>query len=332
MVWKIGNLAIDGVAILAPMSGFTSKGYRDFMQPFGVSLSFTEMASDMGIIHGGRRTAEYIELNDNGLTGVQLFGNDPNELSEAAGIIADNNPDVALIDINMGCPVSKVVRNDAGSYLMRDPKRCGEIIRKVRSRINIPVTAKIRLGWSDTEMNFMDVIDELQSAEVDMISLHVRTKKEGYAGKPHYEYAEGLRKRMSVPLVISGNIYSLDDAISAMNISGADAVMIARGGVGNPFLVTQVDRYFRTGERLPNPTVRQQAEWCIQLMESLSKNMDEDTLIRKMRCYAPKFIAGCHGCREHRLKLATMTDSRESLIHMLDSIVEEMGDVRIGDR
>ena len=162
MVWKIGDLAIEGAAILAPMSGFTSKGYRDFMQPFGVSLSFTEMASDMGIIHGGRRTAEYIELNDNGLTGVQLFGNDPNELSEAAGIIADNNPDVALIDINMGCPVSKVVRNDAGSYLMRDPKRCGEIIRKVRSRIDIPVTAKIRLGWSDTEMNFRDVIDKLQ--------------------------------------------------------------------------------------------------------------------------------------------------------------------------
>ena len=128
--------------------------------------------------------------------------------------------------------------------------------------------------------------------------------------------------------VLGGLLFGYDTAV----ISGADAVMIARGGVGNPFLVTQVDRYFRTGERLPNPTVRQQAEWCIQLMESLSRNMDEETLVRKMRCYAPKFIAGCHSCREHRLKLATMTDGRESLIRMLDSIVEEMGDVRNGNR
>lgn len=302
------------------------------MDPFGVSLSFTEMASDMGIIHGGRRTSEYIELDDGGLTGVQLFGNDPDDLAHAAEIVVENKPDVALIDVNMGCPVSKIVRNGAGSSLMRDPVRCGDIIRRMKSKVDVPVTAKIRLGWGPSEMNYMEVIDELQSADVDMISLHVRTKKDGYAGEPHYEFAEGLRKRMSVPLVISGNIYSLDDAIRAMGISGAEAVMVARGGVGNPYLVTQIDRYFRTGERLSNPTVRQQAGWCISLMERLSENMDEDTLVRKMRCYAPKFIAGCHGCREHRLRLATMTDSRDSLIDMLDSIVSEMGDARIGDR
>ncbi len=317
---------------MAPMSGFTSKGYRDFMDPFGVSLSFTEMASDMGIIHGGRRTSEYIELDDEGLTGVQLFGNEPDDLAQAARIVVENKPDVALIDVNMGCPVSKIVRNGAGSSLMREPKRCGDIIRAIKHDVDVPVTAKIRLGWGPSEINYMQVIDELQSADVDMISLHVRTKKDGYAGEPHYEFAEGLRQRMSVPLAISGNIYSLDDAIHAMEISGAEAVMVARGGVGNPFLVTQIDRYFRTGERLPNPTVRQQAEWCISLMNELSEHMDEDTLIRKMRCYAPKFIAGCHRCREHRLKLATMTDSRESLIRMLDSIVSEMGDARIGDR
>ncbi len=317
---------------MAPMSGFTSKGYRDFMDPFGVSLSFTEMASDMGIIHGGRRTSEYIELDDEGLTGVQLFGSEPDDLAQAARIVVENKPDVALIDVNMGCPVSKIVRNGAGSSLMREPKRCGDIIRAIKHDVDVPVTAKIRLGWGPSEINYMQVIDELQSADVDMISLHVRTKKDGYAGEPHYEFAEGLRQRMSVPLAISGNIYSLDDAIHAMEISGAEAVMVARGGVGNPFLVTQIDRYFRTGERLPNPTVRQQAEWCISLMNELSEHMDEDTLIRKMRCYAPKFIAGCHRCREHRLKLATMTDSRESLIRMLDSIVSEMGDARIGDR
>ncbi len=317
---------------MAPMSGFTSKGYRDFMDPFGVSLSFTEMASDMGIIHGGRRTSEYIELDDEGLTGVQLFGSEPDDLAQAARIVVENKPDVALIDVNMGCPVSKIVRNGAGSSLMREPKRCGDIIRAIKHDVDVPVTAKIRLGWGPSEINYMQVIDELQSADVDMISLHVRTKKDGYAGEPHYEFAEGLRQRMSVPLAISGNIYSLDDAIHAMNISGAEAVMVARGGVGNPFLVTQIDRYFKTGVKLPNPTVRQQAEWCISLMDELSEHMDEDTLIRKMRCYAPKFIAGCHRCREHRLKLATMTDSRESLIRMLDSIVSEMGDARIGDR
>lgn len=332
MVWKIGDLAVDGTALLAPMSGFTSNGYRDFMRPFGVALSFTEMTSDMGVIHGGRRTAEYLDFGDEGLTGVQLFGSDPDDLSEAAKKVLEIKPNTALIDINMGCPVSKIVCNGAGSSLMKDPEKCGEIIRKIKSKINVPVTAKIRLGWCESEMNFREVIDELQSADVDMISLHVRTKKDGYAGRAHYELVHGLRKEMSVPLAISGDIYSLEDAISAVDITGAEAVMVARGGVGNPFLITQIDRYFRTGERLPNPTVSQQIGWCFGLMDELSKNMDEENVIRKMRCYAPRFVAGCHGCREYRRRLASESEDRETLTELLNHIDSEMGHLQIGDR
>ena len=286
----------------------------------------------MGVIHGGRRTAEYLDFGDEGLTGVQLFGSDPDDLSEAAKKVLEIKPNTALIDINMGCPVSKIVCNGAGSSLMKDPEKCSEIIRKIKSKIDVPVTAKIRLGWCESEMNFREVIDELQSADVDMISLHVRTKKDGYAGRAHYELVHGLRKEMSVPLTISGDIYSLEDAISAVDITGAEAVMVARGGVGNPFLITQIDRYFRTGERLPNPTVSQQIRWCFGLMDELSKNMDEENVIRKMRCYAPRFVAGCHGCREYRRRLASESEDRETLTELLNHIDSEMGHLQIGDR
>lgn len=134
---------------------------------------------------------------------------------------------------------------------------------------------------------------------------------------------------MDVPLIISGNIYSLDNAIDAMDITGADAVMVARGGVGNPFLVTQIDEYYRSGERLPNPTVHQQIEWCIQLADMLIDEKGEECAVRKLRSIAPKFVSGCHRCREYRLRLATETEDRQSMVGILEEIDARMGLERI---
>ena len=171
----------------------------------------------------------------------------------------------------------------------------------------------------------MDVIEHLQSAGADAIAVHARTRDQGYSGQPDYEEVRGLGDRMDVPLVISGNVYSLDSAVDAMEMSGADAVMVARGGVGNPFLVTQIDEYCRSGKRLANPTVHQQVEWCIRLADMLIGEKGEERAVRELRSIAPRFVSGCHRCREYRLRMATEIYDRRSMVDILDEIDSRMG-------
>ena len=328
-MWRIGGIELEGRVVLGPMSGVTSRPYRDFMKPFGVAVSVTEMTSDMGIIHGVRRTDDYIQFERNYPTGAQLFGHDPESMAEAAETALKWNPNIDFFDVNMGCPVKKVLRSHSGSYLMKFPKRCGEIVRTMKRRVDVPVTAKIRLGWDGNSINFREVMDELIDAGVDAIALHLRTKEEKYAGTPHYELAEDLQKEIPVPLIVSGNIYSVDDAIRAREITGAEGIMVARGGVGNPFLITQIDTFFRTGSRPDNPTVSQQIDWCLELADRIYADRREDIATGLMRGFAPKFISGCHKCREYRFRLATEIVDRRSMEALFDEIRERMGDERI---
>ena len=328
-MWKIGDLTIDGPVVSGPMSGYTSKGYRDFMKPFGVAVSMTEMTSAVGILNSDAKTADYVMFDKNYPTALQLFGHSADDISDAAVKSLGYNDNIDFFDINMGCPVHKILRSGAGSVLMKDPELCGMIIRETKKKTGKPVTAKIRLGSDPNHMNYMDVIRELESAEVDAITVHARTKDQGYSGYPNYDVIEDLQDELSVPLIVSGNIYSLDDAIDAMEKTKATAVMVARGGVGNPFLCTQIDEYFRSGKRLENPTVHQQIEWCIQLTDMLIAEKGEECAVRKLRSIAPKFVSGCHKCREYRLRLATETVDRDSLVSILDEIDRKMGLERI---
>lgn len=324
-MWKIKDLEVNGKVVLAPMAGITFSAYREFMSSFGTNLCVTEMVSDMGLIYGNDETATYIDFQriKDCPTGVQLFGHEPENLKKAAKIALNANSAVDFIDINMGCPVPKVVNTGAGSALMKDPKLCGDIVRAVRSVTNKPITAKIRLGWDNKSINFKEVIEELENAGVSMIAIHARTRKELYLGEPHFNLLKDLRKTMTVPLVISGNIYTLDDAINALEITGADAVMIARGGMGNPFLVKQISHYLETGERLPNPSLKEQIEWCYQLGEMTAKEMGEYKGMRIYRAIAPKFFNGFKNSKAFKNKLVTEMTTLESLKQLLSEFAKE---------
>lgn len=320
-MWKLGPYKIKGKVVLAPMAGITSVGYRNFMIPFGVDVCFSEMVSDMGLIYENLETSKYVMFeNDTIPTGVQLFGSNPENLAKAAKIAQTLNKNISFFDINMGCPVPKVVKTGAGSALMNDPKLCGDIVRAVIKETGLPVTAKIRLGWDDKSVNFLEVIHELEKAGVSAISIHARTRSEYYMGTPHYDLLKDLRKGMSVPLIVSGNIYSVDDAINALNITGADAVMIARGGMGNPFLITQIKHYFETGERLPNPSLSQQIQWCRDLGDSFIDSMGESNAMRVYRGIATRFFSGFPGAKEIKARLSTELVDKHSLDAILDSI------------
>ncbi|MBR2254280.1 MAG: tRNA-dihydrouridine synthase [Candidatus Methanomethylophilaceae archaeon] len=329
MAWSLGDVRIDGQVVLGPMSGFTSSAYRSFMTPFGASLCFTEMVSDMGVLHGMGNTRPFLESDPASPTAIQLFGSNPDSLAEAASAALKENPHAIAIDVNMGCPVEKVLRNGCGCALMRDPGLCGRIIEKVKESVDVPVTAKIRLGWSMEELTFPQVVEELQSAGVDCITVHPRTRADGYSGSPRTDLVAGLGDTMSVPLIISGNIFSRQDAALALETTGADAVMIARGGVGNPFLLTMIDRYLRYGEILDYPSVAQQMEWCERLSRMIVNEKGEELGMRILRAITPKFLSGCRYCRDYRLRLATFEGGIEDLAALLERISSKMGEQHI---
>ena len=321
-MWKLDEFEIKGKVILAPMAGITSEGYRKYLNSFGVDIAVTEMVSDMGLIYQNKETESYVKYEKDGvLTGVQLFGSDPNNLAKAAVLALDINPNIDFFDVNMGCPVPKVTKTGAGSHLMLNPKLCGDIVKAIKGATKKPVTAKIRLGYN--EVNFKEVIKELENSGVSAIGIHARTRKELYSGEPHYDLLKNLRSEMKVPLMVSGNIYSLDDAINALNLTGADAVMVARGGVGNPFLITQIKYYFETGKRLANPSFLEQCTYCLELAKCLVKEKGELTAMRIYRGIAPKFFSGFKNSRTLRTVLATSLTDYQSLVNIIEEFKED---------
>lgn len=319
-MWKLGNIEINGKVVLAPMAGFTSTGYRKYMKQFGVDLCYTEMVSDMGLIYGNKETFSYLEATESEYPlGVQLFGSNSENIAKAALICQKTMKCISFFDINAACPVPKVTKSGAGSSLMKNPDELVKIVKTLKETTNLPVTVKLRLGWDKNCINYFEIIQRLEEVGVDAIALHGRTTKELYSGQPHYDLLKDLRLKMKVPLIISGNIFTLDDAINALEITKADAVMVARGGIGNPFLVTQIKHYFKTGERLPTPCFKEQKQYCLELAKSLIEEKGEEKAMRVYRSIAPKFFSGFPNSKELRILLSTSLDSYESLENCLNN-------------
>ena len=312
-MFKIGNIEIKNKVILAPMAGVTSFGYRKFMSQFGIGLCVTEMVSDMGLIYENKETKSYVEFEKLNIpTGVQLFGNCPENLAKAALICEKLNPNIDYFDINMACPVNKVFKTGAGSALMKNPKLCGEIVKAVKEATHKPVTAKIRLGVDSSHINFLEVIEELEKAGVDMIAIHPRTTKEMYGGLPHWDYLKDLRKKMRVPLVVSGNIFKVEDALNALEITGADAVMVARGGMGNPLLITNINNALE-GKELISTSIDKQIELCLELARFLIEEKGEEIAMRVYRGIATRFLEGLPNSKPTKSRLSTELVKYEDL-------------------
>ena len=304
-MWKLGNIDIQGKVVLAPMAGFTSTGFRRYMKQFGVSLAYSEMVSDMGLIYGNKETFTYLESDESERPlGIQLFGSDPKNMAEAAKIVEKYTNKFDFFDINAGCPVNKVTKSGAGSALLKNPQVLVDIVKAIKEVTDKPVTVKIRLGWDNKHINFMEVIKLLEDAGVAAIAIHARTTKELYSGTPHYDLLKDLQSKMKVPLIVSGNIYTLDDAINALNVTGATAVMLARGVVGNPTLIKQINTYYESGERIESASLEEQKQYCLELARSLIEEKGEDMAMRIYRSIAPKFFSGFPDSRILRTKLA----------------------------
>ena len=320
-MFKIGNVEINGKVVLAPMAGVTSLGYRNFMKPFGVALTVTEMVSDCGLIYDNQKTIDYLKSTEQERPiAIQLFGSSAETICKAMDVVLKHNPNIDIFDINLGCPAPKVTKTGAGSSLLRDPKNLEEMFTKICKHSPLPVTAKIRLGWNEDEINFKENVKALENAGVAAIGIHARTTRQGYAGKPRYDLIKNLRDEMKVPLIVSGDIYTLKDAIKALETTKADAVMVARGGVGNPTLIKQIDEYYKTGKIIEDSSLEENIKYLKELANEMITEKGEYTAMLVMRSIAPKFFNKFPNTKKLKLKLVSALTTRESLERILNEI------------
>lgn len=321
-MYKIGNIEIKKKAVLAPMAGITSSGYRNFMSEFGPGFMVTEMISDMGLIYGNKETLSYLKFEKSAIpTGVQLFGSKPENMAKAVQIAESLNPNIDFFDINMGCPVEKVIKTGAGSYLMNDPKLCGEIVRAMKKVTDKPITVKIRLGFDIKHLTFKEVIKEVTDAGASMVAIHPRTRKEMYAGQPHWDLVKDLRKEMSIPLVVSGNINTVVDAINAIDITGADGVMVARGGVGHPTLVENINNHYESKD-IEESSYDEQIKLCKKLVRYLIDEKGEAVAMRVSRGIVTKFFDGFPNSKMLKNRLSTELVTYDDLENIIDDYLK----------
>ena len=323
-MFKIGNVEINGKVVLAPMAGVTCLAYRNFMKPFGVALTVTEMVSDCGLIYDNKKTIDYIKTTEfERPVAIQLFGSSAETICKAMDVVLKINPNIDMFDINLGCPAPKVTKTGAGSALLRDPKKLEEMFKVICKHSPIPVTAKIRLGWNEENINFKENISALEKAGIAAIGLHARTTRAGYAGKPRWDLVKNLRDEMSVPLIVSGDMYDVSDAIKALETTHADAIMVARGGVGNPKLIERINSHFNDNVDLPKATLEESKEYLLRLADMMIEEKGEYSAMMVLRGIAPKFFLGIPGTKKLRSKLASALTTKQSLVRIMDELKED---------
>lgn len=244
---KIGRLLLKNNVFLAPMAGVTDLPFRTIVREFGCGLAFTEMVSAAGLVRGTGKTCRYLDSSpaDRPL-GVQLFGDDPETLAAAAKIAADRGAD--LLDMNVGCPVKKVVKTGAGAALMRDPKRTAAILKAMRAASDLTLTVKIRAGWRQREINALEIGRIAEECGADAVILHPRTAEQGFGGRSDWGLIAALKARLGIPVIGSGDIRRPEDAARMFNETGCDGVMVGRGALGNPWIVGNILSHLSGGD------------------------------------------------------------------------------------
>lgn len=246
---NIGGVSLKSHAVLAPMAGVSDRAYRELCVRFGAAYCVSEMVSSKALSFNSKKSEELMEISDlERPCGIQIFGDDPKCMADAAKHTLENKPDI--IDINMGCPAPKISSNGSGSALMKNPRLCGEIVKAVTAVTDIPVTVKIRKGWDDDSVNAVEVAKICESAGAAAITVHGRTRQQYYKPPVDYDIIKAVRESVSVPVIANGDIDSAEKAKEVMNITGCDLVMIGRATLGNPWIFSQINAY------LENPNVK----------------------------------------------------------------------------
>ena len=313
---KIGAFTFDDPVFLAPMAGVTDTAYRVIAHDMGCPLAFAEMVSSQGIHYRNEHTMKMLrtEAGERPIA-MQIFAKSAAMAAEAAAYIEEIGT-ADILDFNMGCPAPKVVKNGEGSALMREPKKAEEMLTAVRRATKLPFTVKMRLGWDDASRNAVEIARMAETVGVDAVAVHGRTREQFYSGNADYAAIAEVKRAVNIPVIVSGDIRRSADLARALDITGADAVMIGRGAQGNPWIFPQLIHWLRTGEELPPPTLTERAQVILRHLDLLVGYKGEYIGIREMRKHAAWYTRGLKGSAELRERF-NRAASREGFVNIL---------------
>ena len=290
----IGNVKLAAPLVMAPMAGITDLTFRKLCREFGAGLVVTEMVSAKAMSFGNEKTGELLATEDiEKPVSAQLFGSDPAIMGQVAASLNDSSFDI--IDINMGCPAPKIVKNGDGSALMQNPALIGQIVKAMVKASTKPVTAKIRLGYDFANKNYLEVAKVIEDSGAAAITVHGRTRPQMYSGYADWEAIAQVKNTVSIPVIGNGDIASPEDAKKRLDESGVDAVMVGRAACGNPWLFRRCRHYLETGEILPEPTAQERVELALRHSGELIAQKGEFVALREMRKHVAWYIKGIRG-------------------------------------
>lgn len=308
---KIGSIELENPVISAPMAGITDKAFRILAKEAGCGLVCTEMVSDQALLYGNVKTGAILNISGEARpVSIQIFGSDPAYMAGAAEIVESCG--ASLIDINMGCPTPKIVRNGEGSALMKDPKKAAEIVKAVVDKVRVPVTVKMRKGWDEKSVNAVELARAVVDAGASAITVHGRTRSQFYSGKADWGVIAAVKKAVKVPVIGNGDIWSPADAPAMMNETGCDAIMIGRAALGNPWIFSRTVKFLKCGELLPEPKAKEKVAMALRHLELLVQFKGERVAVWEMRKHAAWYTRGLRGSARLR-DLINKAKSREEI-------------------
>ena len=321
---KIGTVTVPGIVALGPMAGVTDLPFRTLCKECGADLIYTEMVSAKGIMYNNKNTEALLRVEESERpVALQLFGEDPQILAEMAKKIEDRDFDI--LDINMGCPVPKVVNNGEGSALMKDPKRVGEIVSAVSKAIKKPVTIKIRKGFGKEEANAPLIAKIAEEAGAAAIAVHGRTREQYYSGTADWDIIRQVKEAVSIPVIGNGDIFTPEDAKRMLDETGCDGIMVARGVQGNPWLFGQIKAYLEDGTRLPKPDLDTVIAMILRHAKIHVGYIGEYAGIREMRKHVAWYVSGYPKSAKLRgavNEVETMEQLRDLLARYRDEVAQ----------
>lgn len=300
--WNIGNVEIDKRMVLAPMAGISNKAFLSLAKEFGAGLVVTEMISDKGIEHRNAKTLSMLDFDGipNPLS-IQIFGGDATTLVEAAKFV-EAHTTADIIDINMGCPVPKVTKNESGSRLLLDPDKIYDVVSAVASSVALPITVKMRTGWDNDHLFPVENALAAEKAGAGAVAMHGRTRAQMYEGSANWDILAQVASKMTIPFIGNGDVRTPEDAKRMLDETGVDAVMIGRAALGNPWMLKRTSHFLETGEELPEPTIAEKIETAKIHLIRLTDLKGDDTGSREFRQHAAYYLKGAP--RAAKVKLA----------------------------
>ncbi len=323
-MFKIGNVKIEENVCLAPMAGVCNSAFRKIVKEMGCGLLFAEMVSDKALVYDNEKTKNMLYMTEEERPiAQQIFGSDKDSFVKAAVIVEQTmHPDI--IDINMGCPVPKIaIKSQAGAALLKNPEKIYEIVKAVKKAVSVPVTVKIRSGWDKNSINAVAVAKIIEKAGADAITVHPRTRSQGYSGHSDWNIIKEVKENVKIPVIGNGDILSVKDAKQMIDQTGCDAVMIGRGCLGNPYLIKQIVTYLKTNEILKDQLPSEKIKTCLKHFSYLLKIKDEKVAVLEMRTHGAWYLKGLPNAISVKKKLYEIK-TKEEFINIMSEYMENL--------